>query len=232
MYRLALPAYERQIPYPNVVPGSDSQYIAELTFPPIPAAGWLSAALERVPPGTRCLLLAADAAGEVLPPAPAELQALVLGRIPILAWFEGELTGPALDLALAADIRLCGAGAALRGPTGWPDRARLLAPRLAPRLAAGERLPAAELLDAGLVTEVSPAGTCLAAARRLAGVLASRGPIALELGKEAIWRGLPQPLEQALRFETDLTMLLQTTKDRAEGVRAFLEKRTPTFTGE
>jgi len=50
--------------------------------------------------------------------------------------------------------------------------------------------------------------------------------------KEAIWRGLELPLEQALRFETDLTLLLQTTKDRAEGVAAFVEKRQPPFTGE
>jgi len=39
------------------------------------------------------------------------------------------------------------------------------------------------------------------------------------------------PLEQALRYETDLTVILQTTKDRAEGVRAFLEKRSPKFNG-
>ncbi|MYK26587.1 MAG: hypothetical protein F4052_06530, partial [Dehalococcoidia bacterium] len=62
--------------------------------------------------------------------------------------------------------------------------------------------------------------------------VAARGPIATRLAKEAVWRGLDQPLEQALRFETDLTLLLQATKDRAEGVRAFLEKRPPDFTGE
>jgi enoyl-CoA hydratase/carnithine racemase len=39
------------------------------------------------------------------------------------------------------------------------------------------------------------------------------------------------PLEQALRYEADLTIILQTTADRAEGVRAFLEKRRPRFTG-
>jgi len=39
------------------------------------------------------------------------------------------------------------------------------------------------------------------------------------------------PLEQALRFETDLTIILQTTEDRAEGVKAFLEKRSPDFKG-
>ena len=40
------------------------------------------------------------------------------------------------------------------------------------------------------------------------------------------------PLDQALRYETDLTMILQTTEDRAEGVRAFLEKRQPKFRGK
>jgi enoyl-CoA hydratase/carnithine racemase len=39
------------------------------------------------------------------------------------------------------------------------------------------------------------------------------------------------PLQQALRYETDLTVLLQTTSDRAEGVRAFVEKREPHFEG-
>ncbi len=82
------------------------------------------------------------------------------------------------------------------------------------------------------MTVVTGAGEAAAAARRVADVVASRGPIATRLGKEAIKRGAGQPLEQALRFETDLTLLLQTTKDRAEGVRAFLEKRPPLFTGE
>ncbi|MYD29128.1 MAG: hypothetical protein F4X03_09525 [Dehalococcoidia bacterium] len=71
-----------------------------------------------------------------------------------------------------------------------------------------------------------------AASSRAAEAVAARGPIATRLAKEAVWRGLDQPLEQALRFETDLTLLLQATKDRAEGVRAFLEKRPPDFTGE
>ncbi len=66
---------------------------------------------------------------------------------------------------------------------------------------------------------------------RVATVVASRAPHATQLAKEAIWRGIEMPLAQALRFETDLTLLLQTTKDRAEGVAAFLEKRHPHFIG-
>ena len=92
---------------------------------------------------------------------------------------------------------------------------------------------AGDALDFGLVSAIAEEGqTALDCASRLATVVASRGPIATRLAKEAIWRGLEMPLAAALRFETDLTLLLQTTKDRAEGVRAFVEKRNPQFTGE
>ena len=70
-----------------------------------------------------------------------------------------------------------------------------------------------------------------AEAEAIAGRIAERGPIAVRYAKEAINRGLEMPLEQALRYETDLTIILQTTEDRAEGVRAFLKKRKPKFKG-
>ena len=61
--------------------------------------------------------------------------------------------------------------------------------------------------------------------------MASRGTIALRDAKEAVRRGLDQTLDQALQFETDLTIILKSTEDRDEGVRAFLEKREPKFKG-
>jgi len=74
-----------------------------------------------------------------------------------------------------------------------------------------------------------------AEAQELGRLLAERGHIVLTGGyigaMEAVSRGAEMPLEQALRFETDLTIILQTTEDRAEGVRAFLEKRPPKFEG-
>ena len=51
------------------------------------------------------------------------------------------------------------------------------------------------------------------------------------MAKEAVHRGSEMTLEQALRYELDLTVLLQTTADRAEGVRAFAAKRPPEFAG-
>lgn len=156
--------------------------------------------------------------------------------LPVVFAFEGRLTGAPAAFALGCDIRVCGEeatieldGAAMDELTG--SRALTLL-----GLEAGEAIPAAftagEALEAGLVSRVGPAGSAGEVARGAAEAVAARGPIATRLAKEAVWRGLDQPLEQALRFETDLTLLLQATKDRAEGVRAFLEKRPPEFTGE
>jgi enoyl-CoA hydratase/carnithine racemase len=79
------------------------------------------------------------------------------------------------------------------------------------------------------VSQVVPRDRLLAEASALAERIAARGPIAVRYAKEAVNQGLDMSLEQALRFETDLTIILQTTEDRAEGVRAFLEKRAPEF---
>ncbi|MBE0609557.1 MAG: hypothetical protein IH609_09265 [Dehalococcoidia bacterium] len=162
----------------------------------------------------RVIVLDATGAGAVDAMGAEQLRALTLLALPVVCCFEGELGEGMAGIALAADIRVCGTGGAL---AVRPE---------------AERLDADALLQAGLVTAVVAAGEAAGEARRLAGVIASRGPIATRLAKEAIKRGAGQPLEQALRFETDLTLLLQTTKDRAEGVRAFLEKRPPLFTGE
>ena len=156
--------------------------------------------------------------------------------LPVVFAFEGRLAGAALALALGCDLRVCGEGAvielvggAMDDPTA--DRARTLL-----GLEAGKAIPSRftgrEALEAGLVSRMGAAGSAGEVARGAAEAIAARGPIATRLAKEAVWRGLDQPLEQALRFETDLTLLLQATKDRGEGVRAFIEKRAPNFTGE
>jgi enoyl-CoA hydratase len=109
--------------------------------------------------------------------------------------------------------------------------------RIVGRAAALELVLTAEPIDAqtalriGLVSQVVPREHLLAEASALAERIAARGPIAVRYAKEAVSQGLDMSLEQALRFETDLTIILQTTEDRAEGVRAFLEKREPEFHG-
>ncbi len=162
---------------------------------------------------------------------------------PVIAAVGGDCLGASFELALAADIRMAGADARfgfsevalgrlplaggvsrLVRATGRPFATRLLL--------LGEAANAREAHAAGLVHRVVEADDLEMAALRLADAIASRGPLGERFAKEAVRRGLDMPLEQALRYETDLTVILQTTADRAEGVAAFLEKRRPRFTGD
>lgn len=160
---------------------------------------------------------------------------------PIIAVCDGEMSGGSLALALASDIRVGSEGATFAVPDVAEGRmpvagtiARLVrlagAGNASRMVLTGEAIDAAEALRIGLVSEV--AADAEARAMEIARRIAERGPIAVRYAKEAVTRGLEMPLEQALRFETDLTIILQATEDRAEGVRAFLDKREPKFKGK
>jgi enoyl-CoA hydratase/carnithine racemase len=184
-----------------------------------------------------------DATAEPPPTRSAPpFRCLELTAQPVIAVIEGEATGAGLELALACDMRLAATVATFALPdvangTMPSAGATQRLPRLVGRAKAielillGEPLTADAAFACGLVNVVAPAGQARERAEALASTIASRGPIALRYAKEAILRGLDMPLDQALRYETDLTIILQTTSDRAEGVQAFLEKRPPRFEG-
>jgi enoyl-CoA hydratase len=159
---------------------------------------------------------------------------------PVICAINGDALSAGLELALACDVRLACSEAHL----GLPETAWGLIPlgggsqRLARVVGRGKALElilTADTIDAqeahriGLVSQVVPRDQLLPEAEALAQRIAAQGPIAVRYAKEVVSRGLDMTLEQALRFETDLTIILQTTDDRAEGVRAFLEKRKPRF---
>jgi len=207
----------------------------------LPPGEWLAGELTRVREDASVRAILLDARG-TLPERAGQggdaLEALARYDLPVVFAFDGDLGAGFAELALAADIRVCDADATVtfdRQPGRWAGtRLRVLvgdgaALRL---LRAGEALHADAMLGCGFVSEVTASGEAFARASGIAAVIASRGPIATRLAKEALWRGLEVPFAEGLRMETDLTLLLQTTKDRAEGVRAFLEKRPPQFTGE
>lgn len=196
--------------------------------------GDLAAGLGALTDGYECraVVFRLESRGTAAAPARDDLLWMERYPVPLIASIEGDLSGAGGVLAIGCDIRVAAPSAVLTaGGVGSRRMLRLLGEkRSVAVLERGGRLDGRAAFEIGLVTAVSddPYGEAL----RLARVIASRGPIATRFAKEAAWRGLELPLEQALRFETDLTVLLQSTKDRAEGVRAFLEKRAAAFTGD
>lgn len=161
---------------------------------------------------------------------------------PIIAALNGFTLGGGCELAMACDIRLAADTARLGQPEvnlgiipGGGGTQRL--PRLVGTGAAfkllytGDLIDAAEALRIGLVDEVVPAAELRARALALAAAIAQKSPVALQLIKEAIRASLRTPLDEGLRQETTLFGLAFSSEDKAEGVGAFLAKRTPDFKG-
>ena len=78
---------------------------------------------------------------------------------------------------------------------------------------------------------VHPAGALTEQARALAERIASKSPVALAAAKEATRAAFSLPLDDGLKLETALFQLCFASEDKAEGVRAFLEKRQANFSG-
>jgi enoyl-CoA hydratase len=161
---------------------------------------------------------------------------------PVVALIEGDAIGAGLELTLACDVRIAADHVMFAMPDlcmgmmpcggGTQRLPRLVGRAMAAEIVLlAEPLGAARALAFGLVNHIAPAAEVRALAEQLAQKIAARGPLAVRYAKEAINRGLDMPLDQALRYETDLTVILQTTHDRAEGVRAFLERRPARFEG-
>ena len=110
---------------------------------------------------------------------------------------------------------------------------RLVGPAKAAELALlGDSLSATDAERFGLVARVVPAETLAETARELAARLAGLAPRALAQTKRALQRSWSVDLETALEDEAYRQGVAGATADHAEGLRAFLEKRPPRFTGE
>ncbi len=160
---------------------------------------------------------------------------------PVLAAVEGAALGWGFALALACDVRIASRRAVFAAPDALAGRLpgggltqrlpRIVGTsRAMAMLLLGERLRAPAAAECGLVAAVVGPARLGAAVASRARALASRGPIALRYAKEAVRRALDLPLDDGVRLEHDLYVLLQTTADRREGVEAFRRRRRPRFT--
>jgi len=162
---------------------------------------------------------------------------------PVIAAIQGDAFAEGFELALACDLRVVSDRAHFamsQLSTGYlpahGGTQRL--PRIVGRMRAldllltGRTIDAAEAAVVGIAARVVPPTDFDPTVHALVRELQAKGPIALRYAKEAVLKGSDLALEQGIRLEEDLYALLQTTRDRDEGVHAFLEKRKPVFHGK
>lgn len=159
---------------------------------------------------------------------------------PSIAAVNGYAFGGGLETAMSCDIRVASDNAQFAAPEiklGWIGGGGMAA-HLAHSIGAsnaalmimtGDPISAEKAERWGLVSEVVPQADLLAHAREIAGVIASRAPIAAETAKLNLKAAVSMPIEKAIEYERDLQTICFATADAREGRAAFKEKRAPVF---
>lgn len=161
---------------------------------------------------------------------------------PLIAAIHGHCIGGGCELALACDIRVAAPSARfvqaeirlglIPGAGGTQRLARLVGVGQAMRIAlSGDAITADEAHRIGLVEILTEPGAHLTQAVALAHRIARWSPVALKLAKRAVNSALETPLGAGLELEKELFLAAFASDDGREGVRAFVEKRAPVFTG-
>lgn len=166
-----------------------------------------------------------------------------LARLPMptIAAIDGPALGGGFELALACDLRVCRADVQLGLPesrlgglagSGSVRLTRLIGPARAKELLyTGETIGAGQALAWGVVNRVVEEGTALDAARGLAVIIASRGPLSNRLAKKLVDAAQDLPSDAALSLSTAAQQEIFDSADLHEGAAAFLAKRAPRFAG-
>lgn len=162
---------------------------------------------------------------------------------PVIAAINGLCLGGGLELAMACHMRVAAAGVSLGVPEiklglipgfgGTQRLPRIIGPSKAAELIlTGETITSEEALALGLVNRVVPAQEVLKQALVLAGLVTTKGRLAIQSALRAIRTGLDSPLAEGLSREAELFGDLCETADKKEGTAAFLEKRQPKFSDQ
>jgi enoyl-CoA hydratase/carnithine racemase len=163
--------------------------------------------------------------------------------VPIIAAVNGPAIGAGLDLACMCDIRLAADNALfaesfVRLGIVPGDGGAWLLPRIVglPRASlmafTGDTIDARKALDWGLVADVVPAASLEDEAKALARRIAGNPSHALRMTKRLLREGQHMRLDSLLELSASFQALAHYTEDHQEAVRAFLEKRTPEYTGK
>jgi enoyl-CoA hydratase len=162
--------------------------------------------------------------------------------IPLIAAVRGFALGGGCELAMTCDLIVAGDDArfgqpeirigVMPGAGGTQRLTRAIGVARAMELVlTGRIIDAGEAHAAGLVTSVVPSSEVLAAALSLADSVASMPPLAVRAAKRSVRAAAELPLSAGLRAEREAFFDLFATDDQREGMRAFQEKRSPTWTG-
>ena len=191
--------------------------------------------------GERAFIAGADIK-EMATKSPLEARAFATLGQAVCAAIDGFALGGGCEIALACDIRLAAAGAALGQPEvglgifpGWGGTQRL--PRLVGAgiakelIFTGRHVSTEEALRIGLVNAVYPAEELLPQARELAAQIAAQAPLGVRHAKEAINHAFGDTTG-GFEQEAQLFALLFGTADQREGMGAFVERRKAQFSGE
>lgn len=162
---------------------------------------------------------------------------------PIIAAVAGYCLGGGCELAMNCDIILASETATfgqpevsvgiMPGAGGTQRLTRAVGKNKAMEMIlTGRSISAEEAQRIGLVNKIVPAESLFDEAKKMANEIASKPPLSVRAAKEAILRAQDTTLEVGLEFERRAFYLLFATEDGKEGMKAFLEKRKPTFKGK
>ncbi len=164
-------------------------------------------------------------------------------KIPVIAAINGYALGGGCELAVACDMRIASENVKIGFPEtklglfpcwgGSQRSSRLLGlGKVKELIFTGEMISAEEALKIGLVDKVVKQAELMSEVLSMAEKIASNSPLAIGFAKYAINRGSEMNLNDSLEMELDLGVDCFDSQDRLEGMSAFLEKRTPDFTGK
>lgn len=163
--------------------------------------------------------------------------------VPTIAAINGLALGGGCELAMSTDFRIAGESGlfglpetslgVIPGGGGTQRLAKLIGPSRAKEMIfLGKLVKAEKALEIGLVNQVVDDAEVMAEARKMAAKLMEKPGVALRFAKEAINCGINTDLQTGKNIEKSRFAMVCATQDQKEGMKAFVEKRSPIFTNK